>query len=98
MQPQILEAIRIRYLIVRAGGMANKSNVEDVMILRGTVPDRCAGHDIMNTIEHEGLDILPGRPWPADYGDEPALADYPEIFEVGVRFYGRRSSSNGVDS
>ena len=85
----ILEAIRIRYLIVREGGMATKTAVEDVMILRGTVPDRYAGHQIMNDIEFYNLSVWPGRAWPAHYGEEPALADYPEIFKVGVKFYGK---------
>lgn len=91
-QVQTLEAIRIRYLIVRAGGMATKTAVEDVLIMRRTVPDRSTGHQIMNDIEYHRLDVMPGRPWPEQrYGAEPDPADYPEICKVdSIRFYRRQ--------
>lgn len=48
------EALRIRGRIVAAGGMANKSAVEDeLMPLFGI--DRRAAHDIMNHIEAYNL-------------------------------------------
>ena len=93
----ILEAIRIRYLIVRAGGMATKSGVEDVLIAKGIVQDRHAGHEIMNDIEFYRLDVWPGRPWPSHYGQEPDIADYPEIFAAkGVRFYHKELQQRGL--
>jgi hypothetical protein len=72
-------AIRIRYAVYQAGGMATKSGVEDVLMRRYGV-ERDIAHEAMNHIEYFGLDSL--RRWRGS-GDVPALADYPEIVLVG---------------
>lgn len=80
----IIEAIRIRFLIVKAGRMATKTAVEDVLMIRHPELDRAAAHDVMNTIEYTQAE----RPyfrfrdrgicWIADT-PEPQPGDYPEI-------------------
>jgi hypothetical protein len=72
-------AIRIRYAVYQAGGMATKSGVEDVLMHRYAV-ERDIAHDVMNHIEYHDLDSL--RCWRGE-GDAPTLAEYPEIALVG---------------
>lgn len=76
----IMEAIDIRFLIVKAGGMATKSIVENVLMLRHQI-ERLDAHDIMNHIENCRVDqdYFRGSIWQAKHKNEPAASDYPEI-------------------
>ena len=73
-------AIRIRYAVYQAGGMATKSGVEDVLMHRYGA-ERDIAHEVMNHIEYYNLDSL--RWWRGE-GDAPTMADYPEIVLVGT--------------
>ena len=75
----ILEAIKVRYAVYQAGGMATKSGVEDVLMHRFGV-DRHFAHMVMNHLEYYSLDST--REWTGE-GEVPTLADYPEIELVG---------------
>ena len=77
------EAIDIRYVIVSMGGMATKSCVEDVLMLRHGI-NRPNAHDIMNHIEFNDLDRFPLRR--GFSGKPPSLFDFPEIAQVDVPY------------
>ena len=81
----VLDAICCKYAIVKNGGMANKSAVEDFLILRHSV-DRCEAHEIMNNIEYHMLDSDLYR---RSFGEVPSasLADYPELKNVKIKWY-----------
>jgi hypothetical protein len=82
------EAINIVYIIYSMGGMANKSTVEDVLMLRHPSVDRAKAHDIMNHIEyynltgHKALRIMALNP--------PSLFDFPEISQVNIPHISQR--------
>lgn len=74
----------IRYLIVKAGGMATKTRTEEVLMTRYGL-DRGDAHTFVNLSESSGsYDFTIGRDvvrWTA-VRPEPKLADWPEIKEV----------------
>lgn len=82
-----IECIRARYLICQAGGMASKSIVEDVVMMRDPAVTRLEAREAMNDIEYYNWDNGITRRWPAEYGDQPLESDWPQIFQVGARFY-----------
>ena len=71
----VQEAIRVRYAVYQAGGMATKSGIEDVLMHMFGI-DRGLGHLVMNHIEQHDLDSF--RFWHSE-GPEPTLEDYPFI-------------------
>jgi len=76
----IREALQVQYLIVKAGGMATKSRVEDALMTRHSI-DRSLAHDVTNTVESRNLrawDTCFGFRW-AGIGPEPQAGDWPEI-------------------
>ena len=81
------EAINIRYVIIAMGGMATKSCVEDVLMVRHGI-NRGKAHDIMNHIEFNNLDLfLIQREFS---GKPPTLLDFPEIAQVDVPHLSKR--------
>jgi hypothetical protein len=83
------EAVEIKYVIYKAGGMATKTAVEDVLMLRHSGLDRYEAHDVLNRVEFLNLKIR--KPYACEANTErPTLADYPEISQVEVPFLNRR--------
>lgn len=81
----IEEAQSIRYLIIKSGGMATKSRVEDVLMARHQGMNRGEAHGLMNWIEFMNEDWFRiGNPsiWTRSDMVEPKLEDYPEIMEA----------------
>ena len=74
----IIEALNIRGAIIANGGMATKSVVEDILMLRHPI-DRFQAHEIMNHIEYYNLNS----------NKTSSLDDYPEISQVNVPFFNR---------
>lgn len=79
------ETQAIRYLIIKGGGMANKSKVEDILMKRHGI-SRMDAHDITNQIEYRNdggswFYLHPAR-WVHKNVPEPMMKDYPEIKEV----------------
>lgn len=84
----VREAVDIRYLIVRAGRMATKSLVEDVLMARYPASvDRRLAHDVLNYCEWQQEERKyfrfrqGGLTWIAEIAP-PAPSDYPQIQEV----------------
>jgi hypothetical protein len=81
-------AVDVQFLIVKGGGMATKSVVEDYLMPRFGI-DRCLAHEVMNDLERENV-----RPFVASDGDvywnqfqmmrsEPKASDYSDlVFDV----------------
>ena len=78
MDKLIKEALEIRRLIIINGGMATKSTVEDVLIMRHPNLSRYDAHGIMNHIESTNRDMRINR----RDNDTPSLDDYPELLTV----------------
>lgn len=81
----VSEAQSIRYLIIKSGGMANKSKVEDVLMARHKTMDRDEAHCLLNQIEvmnEEWFRIGNPTIWTRSNVPEPKVEDYPEIEEV----------------
>lgn len=90
------EATEIQYVILVAGGMATKTTVEDVLMLRHPGLDRYNAHNILNDVEFYNLKIR--KPYAGEANPErPTLDDYPEIGQVEVPYLNRRrrGSANG---
>jgi hypothetical protein len=82
---EIIQATEdIQYLIIKAGGMATKSRVENVLMERYDL-DRSDAHEFTNRVESYNR-----RTWRSQWGgvvwvagrDEPVLEDYPELTKV----------------
>ena len=84
----VRDALAIGWLIYMNGGIATKSAVEDVLMLRHEGLDRTAAHDITNLIEYYDLSssALRTRTWDRNWGDPPSLAEYPEILQAHIRW------------
>lgn len=80
-QELISAAIRFRYAVYHANGMATKSGVEDWLIYHYGI-SRDLGHEVMNRIEANQLDSVVWNGWRGD-DPEPTMADYPEVVLVG---------------
>ena len=94
--PEMIQlACDIVYAIVAAGGMANKSLVEDVMMARVDGLDRYTAHDLMNHLEFYGIHRFPMRRRFKDGEVPPSLADFPEVAELDSRYprYAQRSKA-----
>lgn len=81
---------KLQFLIVQAGGMATKSLVEDMLMLRHNI-DRYTAHEYTN--ENERLNVQyfrigNGIRWIK--GDAPALKDYPEVNQVEFKIYKKK--------
>lgn len=75
----IKEAVRVRYAVVQAGGMATKSFTEDLLMRRFPTVTRHEAHEILNEIESQQIDKRTF--WTA--GNEPKIGEYPEVELVG---------------
>jgi hypothetical protein len=90
------EAVEIKYVIFEAGGMATKTAVEDVLMLRHPGLGRHEAHDVLNRAEFLNLKIR--KPYACEANaDRPTLDDYPEIGQVNVPYMHRqrRGAANG---
>lgn len=77
------EALVVRWLIYTEGGMATKTAVEDVMLLRHPLLTRYDFHQIMNQVEFYQLDNNLIR-----YGHLPyTIEDMPEIKQCDIRWW-----------
>jgi len=87
----------IQYLIVKGGGMATKSLVEDVLIERYGVSSYRA-HQIMNDLEYNNVRPMVFSDGGVNWNQaetsrpEPKLDDYPEINKVGFEVLKRPGS------
>ena len=79
------EARDIRFVIVKAGGMATKSAVEDVLMLRHSEIGRSEAHEVTNYIEQNNIDAFPMRRR-FEMDIEPTIEDFPEIRNIRVPF------------
>ncbi len=71
----------IRYLIIKSGGMATKSLVEDVLIDRFGCLDRSNAHSLTNMAEATNkrfFTIGPTR-WTSKQWPEPQVEDWPYL-------------------
>lgn len=71
----------IRYLIVKSGGMATKSLVEDVLMDRFGCLDRSDAHTMTNIAEvaNERLFTIGPTRWTSDQWAEPQVGDWPYL-------------------
>lgn len=74
------EVTAIQYLIIKSGGMATKSKVEDILMARFSL-DRGDAHSLTNDAEsRQDFMIVNGRVvWQAKHRQIPQIEDYPEI-------------------
>jgi len=83
----LIDAVRVTYAIVKAGGMASKSIVEDVLMLKHGV-GRDLAHDLTNLIEsinmsYKGIwDHEDPNETPTKYTAMPTIAEYAEYLRV----------------
>lgn len=78
----IREAVSIQWLVVAHGGMAFKSEVEDVLMARHPNVGRGNAHEALNQIEFLNLTLDK-----MEIQEPPTMDDYPEIFEYVTKWF-----------
>jgi len=91
MDPEILQALvqeanDVRWLIHYYDGMASKSVIEDVLMLRHGWLDRDAAHELMNYIEYHNIMPRPLERYRFSVDKPPTLTQYPEVRLVDIRY------------
>lgn len=73
----IEQAVRVRDVVVFAGGMATKSFMEDFLMLKFPGLSRYDAHTVTNHIEYENKK--------SSYSNNPTIQEYPEVMLQGKK-------------